>query len=421
MNDSALLRRRPEVSLHWQASRVATATVLILLLLHTILPNSLERLLLTWTVGGSDYQAVLVLAALFALATALPTVTPSIGAFGLLYGLVIVAPTMLDAASWTAHDNAVPSLQYLLPLASVAVARSLSARPNAARLLVLGVWAIIASQGLLALINSYFPFLQGLAFVESGETFREGVASYRFGSTAAAANTSANLLALAVPAAYQMLSERRSRRWLVILTAAAIVGFQSRAAILILALTLIACVPSATISRLLGVLALAGISMVVVGSTREVGDLLGSNAFRLALAVEAYDLFESSSALQQLFGYGAGAAWDRSLSGYYGDPELPPQALLTASESALIVILVETGLVGLGLILVATLSQGSQRVLLLLPLLLYWAFDPSFIRPYECMVSTILLALGPRLNSASSAGQGLARGSELLERRRRPC
>lgn len=413
--------RRPVSWQHWRASQIAAALVTILLLVHTILPNSLERLLLTSTYAGGDYQAVLVVAALFALVTAIPTVTPTIGAFGLLYCLAVAAPTMFDSGNWTAHDNAVPGLQYLLPLASLAVARSLTATPNAARLLILGVWAIIASQGLLALVDSYFPFLQGLAVVESGETFREGVASYRFGSTAAAANTSANLLALALPAAYHMLSERRSRRWLVILTVAAIVGFQSRAAILILALTLIACVQSATLSRLLGICALAAISLVLVGSIRDVGDLSGSNAFRLALAVEAYDLFESSNAFQQLFGNGAGAAWDRSLSGYYGDPELPPQALLTASESALIVIIVETGLVGLVFILGAMLSQGSQRILLLFPLLLYWVFDPSFIRPYECMVTTILLALGSRTQSPSSAGPGLARGTELLQRQHRPC
>jgi hypothetical protein len=406
---------------HGRASRIATTLLVALLLLHTVLPNSLERLLLTSTYGGGDYQAALVLAALFALVTAIPTVTPAIGAFGLLYCLAIAAPTMFDAGNWTAQDNAVPSLQYLLPLAGLAVARSLFATPNAARLLILGVWAIIASQGLLALVNSYFPFLQGLALVESGETFREGVASYRFGSTAAAANTSASLLALALPAAYQMLSEKRSRRWLVILTVVAIVGFQSRAAILILALTLIACVPSATLSRFLGVGALVGISLVLVSSIRDVGDLSGSNAFRFALALEAFDLFESSNVLQQLFGSGAGAAWDRSLSGYYGDPELPPQALLTASESALIVIIVETGLVGLGFILGAMLSQGSQRMLLLFPLLLFWVFDPSFIRPYECMLATILLALGSRAQSPSSAGPGFARGSELLQGRHRPC
>jgi hypothetical protein len=395
--------------------------VLTLLLLHTLLPNSWERVLLTWTFGGADYQAALVGAALLALVSMLPTVPPAAVAFGLLYCVAIAAPTMLHAGGWTLQDNVVPSLQLLLPLAGLAIARSLTTTPGSARLFVLAVWAAIAAQGLLALVDSYFPFLQGLAVVESGESFREGVASYRFGSTAAAANTSANLLALSLPAAYRMLSGRRARAWLVVLTIAAIIGFQTRAAILILAFTLIACVPSATASRLLGAMALAGISWILVGSVRDVGDLSGSNAFRLALAFEAYELFDSSTPLQQLFGHGAGAAWDRSLSGYYGDPELPPQALLTASESALIVIGLETGLVGLAFVSVAMISPSGQRLLMFLALLLYWIFDPSFIRPYECLLTTILLALGSTAHRPKGPAHRSARRAGPMPRGPRPC
>jgi len=397
-----LYQARTRSRMAWGLSAVGVWPLATLLLAHTLLPNSIEKLLLTSELQGGVYATALILSAAVALLT---TLHRRMKLLTFVVALVYLAVLVTSQSSTTAHgteaDELFAFLLYLLPLAGVSAAWYLSHAPRVGRVLVLSVLTIIGLQGLMALVNIFFPFLENLPFVQQGEAFREGFATYRFGSTAASANTSGCLLALCVPAAYRYLVDKRFRHLILLLAAVAILGFQSRSGALILFLVLLSIHSRARLRHIMFAVLVSAVALAVVHDIRESEEVSSSNAYRWALALEAYNALNSASIAQLLLGHGPNAAVEKDLANYYGADEIQLGSILTSSESALLVMILDIGLLGTAL-LISLVHKAANNSLMTLALVVFITLDPSFSRPYECLLATILVCLAPKVRNPAA-------------------
>lgn len=378
--------------------RVAFSLLVLLVLLHTILPNNIERILLSIEFNKENYPLLLTLLVMAVVSAAMLSQSRHQPFRALLILLYLSLVVFSQFVAWIRGDSqtiveALFSFAiYASPIAGIALSQVGTNNGDIARkLLVFGVLIIIGSQGIVALVNVHVKFLGGLTILQGGDEFRQGFSTYRFGSTAAAANTSANLLALCMIPAMRMIDDRRTKFMLVLFVALSVIGYQSRSAILILILALQSAAPRLRIKHLL-VIAVASVGLIVLLLfIREADEIDSSNLYRLYLALDAFNAISSGGLLEILFGHGPDSGVAKNLTAYYGGSSGASQTLLVSSESALLTFVVEIGVVGAVLFLLLVYGV-SLNPFVFLAFVSYILLDPSFLRQFEAILSILLIS-----------------------------
>lgn len=386
----------------WRSSDFATLAMVLLLFAHSLLPNRIEGLLLTANLSVGVYQMPLMLTAALVLAASLGTASPGIAVSGLACLSLLALSVLMSGEQVLELGMLLAASHYLLPVAGLLAARDLVRHPRRLHMLVIGLWLLLVVQGIVVLADSFIPFIGESEFGRQGNEFREGFGAYRFGSTLASANTSGCLLALCLAAAFRLQTDKSTRRWFLLFTILALLGYLSRSGAVLLLVLLLADRARVSLANVLVALLALFSAMMLITLLRSATDLVGSNSMRVLLFLEAYGHFESSSATQWLLGRGPGTAFGRDLAAYYGATDVAGTGLLSATESALIVIALELGLVGAALLLWLVFVCSGRKLWLSGAFVVYLVLDPSFLRPYEGLLSITLLTVAARTPSTVS-------------------